>query len=38
LLISLTLYVIFDFEYPRRGIIQLEKADQLYLELRETMK
>jgi len=38
LLISLTLYVIFDFEYPRRGIIQLDKADQIYLELRETMK
>ena len=38
LLISLTLYVIFDFEYPRHGVIQLEKADQIYLELRETMK
>jgi hypothetical protein len=37
LLISLTLYVIFDFEYPRRGIIRLEKADQLYLELRNAM-
>jgi hypothetical protein len=38
LLISLTLYVIFDFEYPRHGIIQLDKADQIYLELRKTMQ
>ena len=38
LLISLTLYIIFDFEYPRRGIIQLETYDRLYLELRDTMK
>jgi len=37
-LISLTLYVIFDFEYPRRGIIQLGQADRLYLELRESMR
>ena len=38
LLISLTLYVIFDFEYPRHGIIQLEKADHIYIELRKTMQ
>lgn len=38
LLISLTLYVIFDFEYPRYGIIRLNQADQLYVELRDTMK
>jgi len=38
LLISLTLYVIFDFEYPRHGIIRLNNADQIYLELRETMQ
>jgi CDP-diglyceride synthetase len=36
-LISLTLYVIFDFEYPRHGLIRLGNADQLYLELRQTM-
>ena len=35
LLISLTLYVIFDFEYPRHGIIQMGNADHLYIELRE---
>jgi len=38
LLISLTLYVIFDFEYPRRGIIRLDVADQIYIELRRTMQ
>jgi len=38
LLISLTLYVIFDFEYPRHGVIQLNQADRIYLDLRETMK
>jgi ABC-type glycerol-3-phosphate transport system permease component len=38
LLISLMLYVIFDFEYPRHGIIQMGNADHLYIELRETMQ
>ena len=38
LLISLTLYVIFDFEYPRHGVIQLDQADRIYLDLRDTMK
>ena len=38
LLISLTLYVILDFEYPRYGIIRLDKTDQIYLELRQTMQ
>jgi hypothetical protein len=38
LLISLTLYVISDFEYPRHGIIQLDKADHIYIELRKTMQ
>jgi CDP-diglyceride synthetase len=38
LLISLTLYVIFDFEYPRHGLIQLQNADHIYIELRKTMQ
>jgi ABC-type glycerol-3-phosphate transport system permease component len=38
LLISLTLYVIFDFEYPRHGLIELNQADRIYLELREAMQ
>jgi ABC-type glycerol-3-phosphate transport system permease component len=38
LLISLTLYVIFDFELPRHGVIQLNQADRVYIELREAIK
>jgi hypothetical protein len=37
LLISSTLYIIVDFEYPRYGIIRLDDADKIYLELRQTM-
>jgi len=37
-LVSLTLFVIFDFEMPRFGIIHLDKADQLLVELRKTMQ
>lgn len=38
LIISLTLYIIFDFEYPRHGVIHLQKADHIYIELRKTMQ
>lgn len=38
LLVSLTLYVIFNFEYPRYGIIRLDHADTLYFELRQTIQ
>jgi CDP-diglyceride synthetase len=38
LLISLTLYVIFDFEYPRHGVIQLGEADHMYIELRKALQ
>ena len=38
LLVSSTLYVIVDFEYPRYGIIRLDVADKLYLELQQAMK
>ncbi len=38
LLISLTLYIIFDFEYPRHGLIRLNQADLIYLELRGAMQ
>jgi hypothetical protein len=37
-LISLSLYIIFDFEYPRYGIIRLNQADTIYLELRQSMQ
>lgn len=38
LIISSTLYIIFDFEYPRHGIIQMDKADHIYIELRNSMQ
>jgi hypothetical protein len=38
LLISLSLYVIFDFEYPRYGIIRFQQADAIYLDLRQSMQ
>lgn len=30
-------YVILDIEYPRPGFIRLDKADQVLVELRESM-
>jgi hypothetical protein len=36
--ISLTVYVILEIEYPRLGMITLESADRVLLELREEMK
>jgi ABC-type glycerol-3-phosphate transport system permease component len=38
LLISLTIFIIVDFEYPRYGIIRLDDADKLYLELHQAMR
>jgi hypothetical protein len=34
----MTVYVILDAEYPRAGLIRLEAADQLLVELRDGMK
>jgi len=31
-------YVMLDVEYPREGLIRLEAADQLLLQVRESMK
>ena len=35
---TFTLYIILDLEYPRAGLIRVDAADQLLLELRESMK
>jgi hypothetical protein len=35
---TLTAYVIIDLEYPRFGLIRVDAADQMLLELRETMR
>ena len=38
LLVTLTLYIIFDLEFPRVGFIRLDKADNIIKSLRETMQ
>jgi hypothetical protein len=38
LILAGTVYVILDLEFPRRGLIQVEAADQILMKLRETMK
>lgn len=37
LVVSMTLYVILDLEYPRIGLIRLDAADQILVELRQSM-
>jgi hypothetical protein len=37
-ILAFTIYVIFDLEYPRFGLIQIEAADQVLVELRQSMK
>jgi hypothetical protein len=36
--ISLTVYVIVDLEYPRVGLIRVDAADRMLIELRESMR
>jgi len=37
-IIAITVYVIFDLEYPRLGLIQIDSADQVLTEVRQSMK
>jgi hypothetical protein len=37
-LFSITLWVILDLEYPRLGLIRVDEADQVMVELRASMK
>ena len=37
-IISLTISVMFDFNYPRYGLIRVDAADNVLLQLRETMR
>jgi len=37
-ILSLTVWVIVDLEYPRLGLIRVDAADQVLLELRESMQ
>ena len=36
--VSLTVYVILDIEFPRLGLIRVDSADEVLLELRESMQ
>ena len=36
-MVAATVYVIFDIEYPRFGLIRIDAADQILIELRESM-
>jgi hypothetical protein len=37
-IISVTISVMFDFNYPRYGLIRVDAADNVLLQLRETMR
>ena len=37
-ILSLTVYVIVDLEFPRLGLIRVDAADQLLIELRQSMR
>jgi len=36
--ISLTVYVIIDLGFPRVGLIRVDSADEMLLQVRESMK
>jgi hypothetical protein len=38
LIMAVTVYVIFDLEYPRLGLIRVDAVDQVLVELPESMK
>jgi hypothetical protein len=37
-LIAVSIYIILDLEYPRAGLIRVDAADQVLVDLREKMK
>jgi hypothetical protein len=37
-IVSITVFVILDLEYPRRGLIRIDVADRVLMELRQGMK
>jgi hypothetical protein len=36
--VSITMYVVLDLEYPRVGLIRLDDIDRALVELRESMR
>jgi hypothetical protein len=37
-ILAFTIYIIFDLEYPRLGFIKIDAADQVLVEVRQSMK
>jgi hypothetical protein len=37
-ILSLTVYVILDLEYPRKGLVRVDSADKVLVDLRQCMK
>jgi hypothetical protein len=37
-ILSLAIYVILDLEYPRMGLIRVDAADQLLMDVRQSMR
>ena len=37
-ILSLSVYVILDLEYPRAGLVRIDSFDRVLLELRESMR
>jgi hypothetical protein len=37
-IMAVTVYVIFDLEYPRLGLIRVDAVDQVLVDLRDSMK
>jgi hypothetical protein len=38
LIMSLTIYVIIDIEFPRLGLIRIDEADKVLIDLRKSME
>jgi hypothetical protein len=38
ILMTVTVYVIFDLEYPRYGFIRVDATDQVLVDVRKSMK
>src|SRR5262249_30026221 len=38
IIMAVAVYVIFDIEFPRAGLVRVDSADQVLTDLRDTMK
>jgi hypothetical protein len=37
-MMAVTLYIVLDLEFPRRGLIRIDSADLILMELRASMQ